>query len=83
MASSQPPPNAIELTAAIVTVEDCSIPRMKRWADSTRSAPSASGDIFVNSLMSAPALKVKMFEEASTSARDLALDRLPQRRSGP
>ena len=44
---------------------------MKRWADSTRSAPSASGDIFVNSLMSAPALKVKMFEEAITSARAL------------
>ena len=30
MASSQPPPNAIEFTAAIVTVADCSIPRMKR-----------------------------------------------------
>ena len=69
IASSQPPPKAIEFTAAIVTVEDCSMPRMKRWADSTRSAPSASGDIFVNSLMSAPALKVKMFEEAITSAR--------------
>ena len=44
---------------------------MKRWADSTRSAPSASGVILVNSLMSAPALKVKMFEEAITSARTL------------
>src|SRR5918994_1457841 len=70
MASSQPPPNAIEFTAAMVTVGDCSIPRMNRCADSTSSAPSASGD-FENSLMSAPALKVKMFEEASTSARTL------------
>ena len=71
IASSQPPPNAIELTAAIVTVDDRSIPRMKRWASSTSCAPSASGDIFVNSLMSAPALKVKMFDEAITSARAL------------
>jgi hypothetical protein len=67
IATSQPPPNAIELTAAIVAVDDCSMPRMKRCADSTRPAPSASGVIFVNSLMSAPALNVKMFEEASTS----------------
>ena len=44
---------------------------MKRWASSTSWAPSASGDIFVNSLMSAPALKVKMFDEAITSARAL------------
>src|SRR5918992_1694070 len=69
IASSQPPPKAIELTAAIVAVEDDSMPRMKRCADSTSSAPSASGLIFVNSLMSAPALKVKMLEEAITSAR--------------
>ena len=47
------------------------MPRMKRWASSTRCAPSSSGDIFVNSLMSAPALNVKMFEEAITSARAL------------
>ena len=47
------------------------MPRMKPWTDATSSAPSASGDIFVNSLMSAPALKVKMFEEASTSTRAL------------
>src|SRR5215217_7339445 len=71
IASSQPPPNAIELTAAIVTVDDCSIARMKRWADSTSWAPSASGVIFVNSLMSAPAQKVKMFDEAITSALTL------------
>ncbi len=30
IASSQPPPNAIELTAAIVTVDEVSIARMKR-----------------------------------------------------
>ncbi len=53
----------------MVTVEEASIPRMKRCADSTSSAPSASGVIFVNSLMSAPAQKVKMFDEAITSAR--------------
>ena len=44
---------------------------MKRWPTPTSSAPSASGVIFVNSLMSAPALKVKMFEEAITSTRTL------------
>jgi hypothetical protein len=55
----------------MVAVEDPSIPRMNRCADSTSSAPSASGDIFVNSLMSAPALNVKMLDEAITSARAL------------
>jgi hypothetical protein len=30
IASSQPPPKASEFTAAIETVGDCSIPRMKR-----------------------------------------------------
>ena len=47
------------------------MPRMKACADSSSSAPSASADIFVNSLMSAPAQNVKMFDEASTSARTL------------
>ncbi len=69
--SSQPPPNAIELTAAIVAVRDCSMERMKRWPDSIRSRPSSSGVIFVNSLMSAPAENVKMFDEANTTARSL------------
>ena len=48
------------------------MPRMKRCTASTSSAPSASGVILVNSLRSAPALKVKMFDEASTRARALA-----------
>ena len=56
------------------------MPRMKPCALSTSSAPSASGDIFVNSLMSAPAEKVKMFEEAITSARTLAVDLPPTAR---
>ena len=47
------------------------MPRMKPWPDSTSSRPSSSGFIFVNSLMSAPAENVKMFEEAKTSARTL------------
>ncbi len=36
---------------------------------SISSLPSLSGDIFVNSLMSAPAENVKMFDEANTTAR--------------
>ena len=71
IASSQPPPNAIELTAAMVATGDCSMPRMKACAVSTSSRPSSSGFIFVNSLMSAPAENVKMFDEANTSARRL------------
>ena len=69
MASSQPPPKAIEFTAAIVTVGDASMERMKRCAACTSSAPAAASVILVNSLMSAPAQKVKMFDEAITSAR--------------
>ena len=70
IASSQPPPSAIELTAAIVAVRDFSIPRMNACACSTISAPSPSS-IFVNSLMSAPAANVKMFDDAITIARGL------------
>ena len=69
--SSQPPPNASELTAAIVTVEDFSMPVIKPWPDSIRSWPSLEGSILVNSLMSAPAENVKMFDEAMTTARAL------------
>ena len=71
IASSQPPPKAIEFTAAIVTVRDCSIPRMNAWAESISSLPSLSGDILVNSLMSAPALNVNTFEDANTTTRSL------------
>ena len=71
IASSQPPPKAIELTAAIVTVGELSMPRMKRCVASTSCAPSSDGVIVENSLRSAPAEKVKMFDEASTNARAL------------
>ncbi len=69
IASSQPPPKASELTAAIVTVRDFSIEVMKPWANSSMALPSSSGFIFVNSLMSAPAENVKMFDDATTTAR--------------
>ena len=69
--SSQPPPNARELTAAIVTVGDFSMPVIRPWPASISSGPSLDGSIFVNSLMSAPAENVKMFDEATTTARAL------------
>ena len=78
IASSQPPPKAIEFTAAMVTVRDCSIPRMNAWAESISSLPSLSGDILVNSLMSAPALNVNTFEDANTTTRSLPSISLPQ-----
>src|SRR3954471_4182288 len=68
--SSQPPPNAIELTDAIVTVGDFSIAVMKPCADSISFSP-CERSILVNSLMSAPAENVKMFDEANTSTRSL------------
>ena len=42
-----------------------------RARDSTSSRALGVGRIFVNSLMSAPAQNVKMFDEAITSARAL------------
>ena len=68
MASSQPPPKAIELTAAMVTVDERSNERKRPWAASISSLPWA-GSILVNALMSAPAENVKMFELAKTTAR--------------
>ena len=55
----------------MVTVEDSSMARMNLCVLSISSRPSWSGDIFENSLRSAPAEKVKMFEEAITTARSL------------
>ena len=52
--------------------------RMKPWPDSISSAPSAPASIFVNSLMSAPAENVKMFDEAIHQRPQLALDLVPQ-----
>jgi hypothetical protein len=71
IASSHPPPKASELTAAIVTVDDFSIAVIRPWPDSSSSGPSFAGSILVNSLMSAPAENVKMFDEARTTARAL------------
>src|SRR3954471_755712 len=68
--SSQPPPNASEFTDAIVTVEDFSIAVIHAWAEEISSSP-CERSIFVNSLMSAPAQNVKMFDEAKTSTRSL------------
>src|SRR3954469_7254403 len=68
--SSQPPPNAIEFTDAIVTVGDFSIDVIKPCADSISFSP-CERSILVNSLMSAPAENVKMFDDANTSTRSL------------
>ena len=53
-------------------------PRMKRCAPCTSSAPSASGLIFVNSLMSAPRAEGEDVRRGEHEHPDLALDRLPQ-----
>src|SRR3954471_8312015 len=66
--SSQPPPKAIELTEAIVPVDDFSIDVIKPCADSISFSP-CERSILVNSLMSAPAENVKMFDDANTSTR--------------
>ena len=67
IASSQPPPNASPLTAAIVIVRDCSQDRRSECAPSSSSRPDASS-IFVNALMSAPAQNSAGFGEARISA---------------
>ncbi len=69
IASSQPPPSASELTAATVTLLDCSMRRSTPWPPSSSSLPAAGSVIFVNSLMSAPAQKTAKFEEANRTAR--------------
>ena len=73
IASSQPPPNAIALTAAIVTVRELlHRPRMKRVRLlEQRRGPRPPRPSCVNSLMSAPAQNVNGFDEAITSARAL------------
>ena len=54
IASSQPPPNAIELTAAIVATPSDPSSRSRLWPFSETSRP-CSGSAWVNALMSAPA----------------------------
>ena len=67
IASSQPPPNASALTAAIVTVPVEPNERSTAWPVSSSSRPPASS-IWVKALMSAPAQKSIGLDEATTSA---------------
>ena len=68
MASSQPPPKASPLTAAIVTTRERSISRSSACISLTSCRPAASS-IVVNALMSAPAQNSIGLAEANTSAR--------------
>ena len=68
IATSQPPPKAIELTAAIVATREVPNSRSSAWAVSISSRPSVCGSICVNALMSAPAEKTTGTEEAITIA---------------
>ena len=68
MASSQPPPNAIELTAAIVVTRPEPSSRKSACPAAETFAPSA-GSTLVNALMSAPAEKTTGIAEQTTSAR--------------
>ena len=63
IASSQPPPSASPLTAAIVIVRERSNDRSSRCPRSSSSLPPASS-IWVNALMSAPAQNSAGFGEA-------------------
>ena len=67
IASSQPPPKAIELTAAIVATRAVPNSRSSAWAVWISSSPLASS-ICVKALMSAPAEKTIGTEEAITIA---------------
>ena len=69
IASSQPPPNAIELTAAIVATRLLAhLAQQRRGRELSSSAPCDSS-IFVNALMSAPAENTTGIDEAMTSDR--------------
>ena len=68
IASSQPPPKARPLTAAIVTIPSEPSSLNSAWAPSISAAPEDSS-IVVNALMSAPAEYRNGLEEAITSAR--------------
>ena len=68
IASSQPPPSASPLTAAIVIVRERSQDRNSPCARSSRSLPAAAS-IFVNARMSAPAQNSAGFGEATIIAR--------------
>ena len=80
IASSQPPPKAIELTAAIVATLSVPNSRSSAWAVCSSSSPPPSS-ICVKALMSAPAEKTTGTEEAIDHRADLigGLDLLPDR----
>ena len=67
IASSQPPPKAIALTAAIVATRAWPKSRSSAWAVWISSSPPLSS-IWVKALMSAPAEKTIGTEEAITIA---------------
>ena len=69
IASSQPPPNASELTGGDGHGRGLLHRAHELVGRLQQLAPSLSGVILVNSLMSAPAQNVKMFDEANTTAR--------------
>ena len=68
IASSQPPPKARPLTAAIVTTPSEPSSRSSAWPSSISFAP-ASSSIVVNDFTSAPAQNSIGLAEAITSAR--------------
>ena len=76
IASSQPPPSAMPLTAAIVIVRERSNERSSACARSSISRPAAAS-ICVNALMSAPAQNSVGLGEATITARRLAVDLRP------
>ena len=67
IATSQPPPKASELTAAIVATRAWPNSRSSAWAVLISSSPPPSS-IWVKALMSAPAEKTTGTEEAITIA---------------
>ena len=67
MASSQPPPKASELTAAIVTIRPLPSSRSRLCPPEEISAPF-SGSVCVNALMSAPAENTTGTVEQTTIA---------------
>ena len=68
IAISQPPPNAIALTAAIVAIPERSISRSSPCAPPMNSFPLLASSC-VNALMSAPAQNTCGLADARTSAR--------------
>ena len=68
IASSQPPPNASALTAAMVAIDERSMSRSRPCAASSSSRPALSS-MLVKALMSAPAQNSIGLADANTNAR--------------